>query len=215
VGGSSSSPPSGNKQSPGFGAQDFWVVKVDGGGNVQWEKCFGGTGADELQFAQRTADGGYLLGGISYSGQSGNKTSIPNLEAGDYWFIKLDPAGNKQWEQTAPGSLAGEILRPVATADNGFVVAGLSSSAVLPHPDFVISKLRAPLHFISQSVPAPGVFRGQLNGITGSDYVLQASSNLVQWTSVRTNRAADSLVVFHHTNKVGAPLQFYRAQPKM
>lgn len=215
MGGCSSSQPSAGKRSAAFGAQDFWAIKADAAGNVQWEKAFGGTGADELHSVQQTVDGGYLLGGISFSGASGNRTSSVNTEAGDYWFVKVDPAGNKQWEQTAPGCLSGDVLRPVATTDNGFVVAGLSTSAVLSHPDFVISKLRAPLHFISQAVIAPGVFHAQLNGTTGYDYVLQASTDLVHWTAVQTKRAADNMVVFTHTIQTGAPLQFFRALPRM
>lgn len=88
LGGYSSSGGSGNKTSPGFGDQDFWIIKLDQGGTKQWERAFGGNGADTLQFLILTSDGGYLLAGSSASGTSGNKTSA-NLGGRDYWVSKF------------------------------------------------------------------------------------------------------------------------------
>jgi hypothetical protein len=95
LGGSSTSGVSGNKTTPNFGNvvfgdSDYWLVKVDGSGNKQWEQDFGGIGDDRLHSVQPTSDGGYILGGNSYSGVSGNKTT-PNFGNNDYWLVKLSP----------------------------------------------------------------------------------------------------------------------------
>src|SRR5205823_4127873 len=75
LGGSSSSPASGNKTSAAFGNFDFWVVKLDAAGNKLWDRSFGGDADDLLTGVQQTSDGGYILGGRSGSAVSGNKTS--------------------------------------------------------------------------------------------------------------------------------------------
>src|SRR5690349_17064473 len=49
------------------GLEDFWVVKLDAGGNIQWQKCLGGTGDDRAFSIQQTTDGGYVVTGQTNS----------------------------------------------------------------------------------------------------------------------------------------------------
>jgi len=48
---------------PGAGLLDFWVIKLDATGNIQWQKCLGGTEDDFAQSIHQTADGGYIVAG--------------------------------------------------------------------------------------------------------------------------------------------------------
>ena len=125
--GISDSPVSGNKTNAGFGDYDIWLVKVDANGNKQWEKVFGGTGGDYVRSVQPTGDGGYILGGDSYSGVSGNKTT-PNQGDYDYWLVKVDASGNKQWEQGFGGTSADQMMSARPTSDGGYLLAGYSFS---------------------------------------------------------------------------------------
>jgi hypothetical protein len=68
-----------------------------------WDKAFGGNGNDEFSALQQTQDGGYILGGSSRSGVSGNK-SQPSMGKYDYWVVKLNAAGNPLWDKTFGGS---------------------------------------------------------------------------------------------------------------
>ncbi|HMJ91933.1 MAG TPA: hypothetical protein VK530_19060 [Candidatus Acidoferrum sp.] len=213
LGGTSYSSVSAGKSSGSHGSHDYWVVKIDAAGAVQWDQSFGGIDADELHSVQQTGDGGYLLGGVSFSGISGNKTSTSSgSHAGDYWMVKLDASGNKQWEQAARGSFAGEILRLQLTGDDGYIVAGLSSSAAQAEPDYAIAKLRGPLRLDAYSMVAPGVFQTRAAAITGHDYVLEASTNLTQWAAVQTQRAVNGSVSFSHASVPGTPKYFYRVK---
>src|SRR5688572_10151567 len=108
VGGYSYSDASGSKSSASYGLGDYWVVKLDANGNKQWDRSFGGTSFDGINALQQTSDGGYILGGISFSDVSGNKTSA-NHGSGDYWVVKLNAGGNKQWEKSYGGS-SNEVL---------------------------------------------------------------------------------------------------------
>ena len=125
--GISDSPVSGNKTNAGFGDYDIWLVKVDGSGNKQWEKVFGGTGGDYVRSLQPASDGGWILGGYSFSGVSGNKTT-PNRGDYDYWLVKVDASGNKQWEQGFGGTSADQLMNARPTGDGGYLLAGYSFS---------------------------------------------------------------------------------------
>src|SRR5438034_7992506 len=57
-----------------------------------WDKRFGGNDWDVLYSMQPTRDGGYVLGGTSYSGVGGDKTQ-PSRGDYDYWVIKIDSSG--------------------------------------------------------------------------------------------------------------------------
>ncbi|HUM51080.1 MAG TPA: hypothetical protein PK431_04665, partial [Chitinophagales bacterium] len=129
LGGTSESGISGNKTTTNFGGTDYWIIKVDGNGIKQWEQVFGGTGNDELTSIISTTDGGYLIGGYSLSGISGNKTTA-NFGNNDYWIIKIDANGVKQWEKNYGGSDLDVLNSIVAVDDGTFLVGGTSSSPV-------------------------------------------------------------------------------------
>jgi hypothetical protein len=69
---------------------DFWVVRLDENGNRLWDGTYGGPDRDEIRSLQQTSDGGFILGGRSYSGPGGNKTT-PNYGMTDFWVVKLGP----------------------------------------------------------------------------------------------------------------------------
>jgi hypothetical protein len=211
LGGHSYSAASGNKTSGNYGSHDYWVVKVNSSGNKQWENSYGGDNADELHSVEQTSDGGYRLGGISSSGTSGNKTSTSSgSDSGDYWIVKLDGNGNKQSEQCIRGNYSADIFRLQQTPDGSSIIAGLSLSS--ENLDYTIAKLAPALYFNASSFAAKTNFQMQLPGISGTNYILQATTNLTQWTPVRTNRAVNGMVTFVETNAMWFTRRFYRVQ---
>ncbi|MBD2720983.1 T9SS type A sorting domain-containing protein [Hymenobacter armeniacus] len=128
LGGRSSSDAVGDVSQPNwaFGA-DFWAVKVDAQGNKQWDARFGGTQIETLQAILPTADGGYLLGGSSDSGQDGDK-SQPSQGGNDFWLVKVNAQGVKQWDKRygGPGSDYLAAIQP--TPDGGYLLGGSSQS---------------------------------------------------------------------------------------
>ncbi|WP_142723976.1 T9SS type A sorting domain-containing protein [Chryseobacterium sp. ON_d1] len=86
------------KQSDNFGEGDYWIVKLDKNGKVEWEKNFGGKGDDHLRTLALTSTG-FIIGGESRSERSGNKTV--GLEEGtDLWLISLNERGDEQWQKS-------------------------------------------------------------------------------------------------------------------
>ncbi len=127
LGGWSDSNISGDKTENCLGLADFWIVKTDSLGNIQWQNTIGGSDVDELYSLQQTLDGGYILGGYSYSNISGDKTENSTI-AGDYWFLKTDESGNIQWQNTL-GSNIQDWLRSIQqTSDGEYILGGSSNS---------------------------------------------------------------------------------------
>jgi len=133
LGGESDSPVSGTKGLPCFGGADYWIVKTNSLGVKQWEGVYGGTGIDLLTSIVLTNDNGYLLSGYSYSGISGNKTQ-PNWDTTggtyDYWIVKVDSAGNMEWDKHFGGSYTDRECSTILTSDNGFLITGVSGSGI-------------------------------------------------------------------------------------
>ncbi len=107
------------------GISDYWVVKLDGNGNIQWQKALGGSGYDKATSIQQTADGGYIVVGETYS-NDGDVTGYHG--GGDYWVMKLDDSGNIQWQKSLGGSNLDVATSIQQTADEGYIVAGYSYS---------------------------------------------------------------------------------------
>ncbi len=127
LGGCSESGVSGDKSAPNRGLFDYWVIKTDSNGIKVWDKAFGGLHQDFFQFVSSTKDGGFVLGGSSYSGISGDKTQ-PNWDitnqTSDFWVVKIDSLGLKQWDKRYGGSKDDGLSSIIQTTDNGYLLAG-------------------------------------------------------------------------------------------
>ncbi|KYH07800.1 secretion protein [Chryseobacterium cucumeris] len=87
-----------SKQSDNFGEGDYWIVKLDKNGKVEWEKNLGGKADDHIRTLALTSTG-FIIGGESRSERSGNKTA--GIEDGtDLWLISLNETGEQQWQKS-------------------------------------------------------------------------------------------------------------------
>jgi hypothetical protein len=120
-----SSPSNDGDVSGNHGHSDYWIVKLDEGGNLLWQKSFGGSDYEEANSVQQTFDGGFIVAGYSYS--SDGDVSI-NHGLTDYWIVKLDPAGNLHWQKSLGGISYDKSSSIHQCTDGGFVIAGLSFS---------------------------------------------------------------------------------------
>ncbi|PVX23057.1 MAG: hypothetical protein CW691_11755 [Candidatus Bathyarchaeum sp.] len=105
----------GTTRSFGAGGADFWLIKVDSSGNMQWNMTYGGAEADTATDMVRTSDGGYVMAGETYSFGAGDS---------DFWLIKVDSSGNMQWNRTY-GQVTEESANSVIqSSDGGYALAG-------------------------------------------------------------------------------------------
>lgn len=129
MGGYSLSEISGDKTEANRGMQDYWIVKIDPSGNVEWDKTYGGNGSDRSRNTIQTADGGYIIGGYSKSNISGDKTENSQGDE-DYWLLKLDSNGNQVWQNTIGGSGIDYLRDIKQLADGTYMIAGYSNSNI-------------------------------------------------------------------------------------
>ncbi len=127
LGGSSLSGKSNDKSEISQGERDYWVVKVDASGNKQWDKRFGGSGYDELKKVVQLASGDYVLGGMSNSPASGNKSQA-SQGGTDYWLVKINSTGTKLWDKRFGGSSNEKLGSFTETKEGGFLLGGTSTS---------------------------------------------------------------------------------------
>lgn len=120
------------KSLPVFCAVFLLSVSTLPGQNVpvkEWDKSFGGTKTDEMYTILQTNDGGYLLGGDSDSPVSGQK-SQGSQGYSDYWIVKTDALGNKQWDKRFGGNSKEELFTVLQMPDSGYLLGGWSMSNV-------------------------------------------------------------------------------------
>lgn len=115
------------KSEPSRGNMDYWVVKLNSQGEVQWQRTYGGKYADELRSMEQTKDGGYILGGYSNSPESGDKTQT-SIGIGDFWVIKIDSFGQIEWQRTYGGNGDNQLYVIHQTQDQGYIIGGNSNS---------------------------------------------------------------------------------------
>ncbi|HYV92675.1 MAG TPA: MopE-related protein, partial [Chitinophagales bacterium] len=133
LGGYSSSGISGDKSQASQGDADYWIIKINSAGVKQWDARYGGTNADYLYDLEQTADGGYILGGRSYSGIGGDKTQA-NWDGSnttfDYWIVKTDANGVKQWDKRFGGTGDDVLYALKQASGGGYILAGYSESGI-------------------------------------------------------------------------------------
>ncbi len=103
----------------GAGDYDFWLVKTDSDGIMQWNKTYGGTGNENAWSVVHTSDGGYAVAGATYSFGAGTQ---------DFWLVKTDSDGTMQWNKTYGGTNRESARSLVQTSDEGYALAGITNS---------------------------------------------------------------------------------------
>ncbi len=110
------------------GRADYWIVKVNALGEIQWEKLIGGSLDDYAESIIQTSDGGYLVAGYSLSSASGDVSETNNGDS-DYWIVKLSETGNVIWNRLIGGSKEEKAYEVIETLDGGYAVVGHSESS--------------------------------------------------------------------------------------
>ena len=108
------------------GGLDYWILKVDSRRQLEWEKTYGGTGIDKCTSIIEAWEGGYIVIG---SGNDSNGDISANNGRYDLWILKLDIAGNIEWDKNYGGSCNDSAASIQKTEDGGYIVLGESNSS--------------------------------------------------------------------------------------
>ena len=114
------------------GYNDYWVIKLDVNGLLQWQKSLGGSSiagnqshSEGAGSINQTTDGGYIVSGQSDS-NDGDVTGHHGLY--DVWIVKLNSTGIIQWQKSLGGTSMDGARSIKQTSDGGYIIAGGSNS---------------------------------------------------------------------------------------
>ncbi|UCE37750.1 MAG: Ig-like domain-containing protein [Thermoplasmata archaeon] len=109
----------GQTASWGAGNNDAWLIKTDSGGDLKWNRTFGGSFGDVGQEVQVTSDKGYIITGSTSSWGAGKA---------DAWVIKVSGLGSEVWNKTLGGEGSDYGYSVQETSDGGYIMTGYTNS---------------------------------------------------------------------------------------
>ena len=99
------------------GSADYWVVKINSNGVLEWQKCLGGSGYDGANSVHQTHDGGYIVAGYS---ESNDGEASYNHGSYDFLVVKLDSQGVPEWQKCLGGTNEDQAYSIQQTSDLGY-----------------------------------------------------------------------------------------------
>jgi uncharacterized delta-60 repeat protein len=143
----------------GAGKWDYWVLKLESDGDIEWHKAYGGTDDDLGRFIQETSDGGYIVAGWSRSFPGGGPVTS------DVWVLKLFSNGNIEWERIYRGTSVDSTGSVQETSDGGYIVVGWTWSFADPDGDAWVLKLYSDGDIAPNCDPV-GISAAKINSIS-------------------------------------------------
>ena len=116
----------------GEGLFDAWCVRVDGSGDIVWQRAYGGIDDDEALSAAPDP-GGWLVAGRSLSFGAGDE---------DGWAMRIGHGGAPAW-QTRIGGVADDRIAGMSAGVGGPAFAGLVDSAGAGAGDALVGRIDA------------------------------------------------------------------------
>lgn len=161
----------GYTQNYGAGSDDVYLVKTDSNGNTQWTKTFGGGASDVGQTVIQTSDGGFILGGLTYSFGALNQ---------DAYVVKTDSVGNVQWSKRFGGTAdeAFFVAKPL-NVGTGYTFLGTTNSFSSGDNDIYLVKVDSSgTPFWSRQYSSPSYDWGYSIDVKSNDgFVISGSTN--------------------------------------
>ena len=129
VGGNSNSIVSGNKTEENFGLSDYWILKLDNSGSIEWQKTIGGSQDEQLTTIFQTKSKEYIIGGSSNS----NKSNFKGQDASngtDFWLVKLNEDSDIIWQQVYDFGKVDLLTSLIENNDATYLIGGYTKSEI-------------------------------------------------------------------------------------
>lgn len=103
----------------GVNNSDYFIMKLDAKGAIDWQNTYGGLREDIAYSIQETSDGHFIVAGLTFSYGQGSS---------DFWVLKLDRKGGIVWQKTYGGPFDDEAYSIREISDGSYVVCGSTFS---------------------------------------------------------------------------------------
>ena len=178
------------------GLKDLWVVKISRTGDLQWQKCLGGSDNDFGAGLKQTGDKGFIVIGSVNSGD-GDVNGFFSCRT-NAWVTKLDKDGDLIWSKCYANKypIKGEAIEVIE--GNKYVLA-------IDNPEFQ----GLPCAIDNGNISNPtsfygGIFLVRTDSIGGIGSVEQrltnsgdtASTSYFRSSTIGFSRSADAAIVF-------------------
>lgn len=206
------------------GSVDYWLIKLSDQGELEWQKNYGGAGADFVSDVLQAEAGDYVITGYTTSDSTGDVG--PNNGVFDFWTIKVSSIGELIWQNIMGGSNPdwGRAIAP--SSDGSFLIAGTTASfdydVIGNHGefDFWLVKLTADGEFVwqktyggSQSESCFGIDNTSDNGFILAGYAWSSDGDLTGSTNhgqndfwvVKLSPETSSTTDIQHSNLIIYP----------
>ena len=149
----------GSTQSYGSGNYDYWVIKTDNEGNIEWSQTYGTDAEEYAHSIIQTNSGDFVVYGDTYE-------ITHHLKA-----YKIDLFGEIEWEFSSyEGNISPNISGVIQTNDDGYAFIGYG-----PGFNCVLIKLQADVNAIFTANPISGY-----NPLIVS-FNDESSGNIISW----------------------------------
>lgn len=125
----STSGQSGDKTEANKGKEDLWIVKLNAGKQMEWQKSYGGIGTEEIVKVKALKGGEYAILANSNSIVSGDKTQA-YYGGTDLWILRLNATGNIIWQKSYGGEYKDVGVDIIETVDRGLLIGAKSNSGI-------------------------------------------------------------------------------------
>lgn len=142
--------------------ENFWILKLDETGAVQWQSIIAGNKTNILTSVIKTSNSDYITTGYTDSfGAGGN----------DIWLMRFTDNGESIWQKTFGGSDNDLATSIIETSDNGFVISGYTNKIF--YYNVLLIKINSEGSILWQKTI------GNLNGDVGYSVLTTSDNGLV------------------------------------
>jgi len=149
-------------ESVSAGGKDFWLVKTDADGNMEWNQTYGGPDDDIGLSVIQTSDEGYAIAGVTWL--SGTQRDI--------WLVKADADGNMEWNQTYGYTSTDEVVvarSGVVQTVDGYAFAGWTGALNGPSDFWLVKTDSTGNHEWNKTYDNRHIDRGEAFAKTSDD----------------------------------------------
>jgi PKD repeat protein len=106
---------------------DALLTSTDANGNILWLNTYGGSKVDLCYSLAKTSDGGFVLGGGTYSNDG---DVYGNNGDQDFWVFKTDGTGSLLWQHTSGGNYI-DVCFALSEDKTGTIIASGATNSLI------------------------------------------------------------------------------------